>query len=85
MIQSLANDNDCQHGKQKGKCADCDLDHYEKQLAQQMKQSRKPRRDKPSKVIRDALRQWYLLPKTEAGSCQHFMKTLAEQLVKEGR
>lgn len=40
---------------------------------------------KQSEVIKQALRQWYALPRDQAGSCQQFMKTLAETLAKEGK
>jgi hypothetical protein len=40
---------------------------------------------KKSDVIKDALRQWYSLPLDQVGSCQQFMKTLAEKLAKEGK
>ena len=40
---------------------------------------------KQSKVIRDALRQWYAMPREQAGSCQQFLKRLAEELAKEGK
>ncbi|ABS09399.1 MULTISPECIES: hypothetical protein [Shewanella] len=40
---------------------------------------------KQSAVIKDALRQWYTLPRKQAGSCQQFLKRLAEELAKEGK
>lgn len=40
---------------------------------------------KQSAVIKDALRQWYTLPRKQAGSCQQFFKRLAEELAKEGK
>lgn len=40
---------------------------------------------KQSKAIRDALRQWYAMPREQAGSCQRFLKRLAEELAKEGK
>ncbi|MGL4638527.1 MAG: hypothetical protein ACRCVX_02195 [Shewanella sp.] len=40
---------------------------------------------KQSTAIKDALRQWYAVPKGEVGTCQQFMKQLAERLAKEGK
>ncbi|MEM5503769.1 MULTISPECIES: hypothetical protein [Shewanella] len=40
---------------------------------------------KKSDVIKEALKQWYALPRDQVGSCQHYMKTLAEKLKKEGQ
>lgn len=40
---------------------------------------------KQSKIIRDALRKRYKAPKETSGSCQHFLKKLAEDLAKEGK
>ncbi|WP_264177954.1 hypothetical protein ACRWQN_17735 [Shewanella sp. HL-SH8] len=40
---------------------------------------------KKSDVIKEALKQWYALPRDQVGSCQQFMKTLAENLAKEGK
>ena len=40
---------------------------------------------KQSQVIKQALRQWYTLPRDQVGSCQQYMKTLAEKLAKEGK
>lgn len=40
---------------------------------------------KQSIAIREALKQWYALPRKQACSCQQFMKQLAEELAKEGK
>jgi hypothetical protein len=40
---------------------------------------------KKSDVIKEALKQWYALPRNQVGSCQQFMKTLSEKLKKEGQ
>ncbi|GGP37663.1 hypothetical protein GCM10009347_02040 [Shewanella algicola] len=40
---------------------------------------------KQSEAIKQALRQWYALPRDQVGSCQQYMKTLAEKLAKEGK
>ncbi|MCW3171389.1 hypothetical protein [Shewanella subflava] len=40
---------------------------------------------KQSKVIKEALKHWYSQPREKTGSCQQFMKTLAEKLAKEGK
>lgn len=40
---------------------------------------------KQSNAIREALKQWYALPRKQACSCQQFMKKLAEELKKEGK
>jgi hypothetical protein len=40
---------------------------------------------KQSETIKQALSQWYSLPRDQICSCQQFMKTLAEKLAKEGK
>ncbi|WP_256929949.1 hypothetical protein [Shewanella xiamenensis] len=40
---------------------------------------------KQSTAIREALNKWYAMPRKQAGSCQQFMKQLAEELKKEGK
>lgn len=40
---------------------------------------------KQSTSIREALKQWYALPRKQACSCLQFMKQLAEELAKEGK
>lgn len=38
---------------------------------------------KQSTAIREALKKWYAMPREQAGSCQQFLKRLAEELAKE--
>lgn len=40
---------------------------------------------KQSAAIKDALKQWYKVPKGKVGTCQQFMKQLTEKLEREGK